>query len=125
MKSMGFEDFKKVLLKKKSLLLTADQNIDKEIKKDIEGRHGDDVDIAESAYEQEMAYLFKSRGKDELRLIDEAIKRIDHGEYGVCAECGEKISKKRLAAQPYSILCVQCQEENEKSEAGENPAFKS
>ncbi|MDH4182960.1 MAG: TraR/DksA family transcriptional regulator [Nitrospinota bacterium] len=125
MKTTGFEDIKKVLLQKKSLILKTDRNIDKEIKKDIESRHGDDVDVAESAYEQEMAYLFKSRGKDELRLIDEALKRIDQGEYGICAECDEKISKKRLAAQPYSILCVQCQEEVEKAQAGENPAIKS
>ena len=125
MKSHGFEDIKKLLLKKRAILLKADENIGKEIKRDLEGRHGDDVDIAESAYEQEMAYLLKSRGKDELRIIEEAIKRIDQGEYGICAECEEKISKKRLAAQPYSILCVQCQEENEKSQAAENKVFKS
>ncbi|MDH5508864.1 MAG: TraR/DksA family transcriptional regulator [Nitrospinota bacterium] len=125
MKSQEFEDFRKLLLKKRALLLKADENIDREIKRDLEGRHGDEADIAESAYEQEMAYLFKSRGKDELRLIEEALKRIDHGEYGTCAECEGKIAKKRLAAQPYSILCVHCQEESEKTQAGENPAFKS
>ena len=124
MKSPGFQDIKKALLKKKALLIKSDQNIDRDIKRDMEGRHGDDVDVAESAYEQEMAYLFKSRGKDELRLIEEALRRIDHGDYGTCAECGEKISKKRLAALPYSILCVQCQEEMEKSQAGENSAYK-
>jgi len=122
MKSLGFEDFRKLLLKKRAMLLKSDENIDKDLKRDIEGRHGDDVDIAESSYEQEMAYLFKSRGKDELRLIDEAIKRIDQGEYGTCAECEGKIAKKRLLVQPYSILCIHCQEEMEKLQAKENLA---
>ncbi len=113
MRSKDFQNIKKLLLEKRALLLAADQNIDQEIKKEIENRHGDDVDVAESAYEQEMAYLFKSRGQDELRLIDEALQKIEKKEYGICAECGDKISGKRLAIQPYSIFCVQCQEEME------------
>ncbi len=113
MQSKDFQNIKKLLLKKKALLLDADQNINQEIKKEIENRHGDDVDKAESAYEQEMAYLFKSRGQDELRLIEEALQKIEKEEYGICSECGDKISGKRLAVQPYSIFCVQCQEEME------------
>ncbi len=117
MRSKDFQNIKNLLLKKKALLLAADQNIDQEIKKEIENRHGDDVDVAESAYEQEMAYLFKSRGQGELRLIDDALQKIEKEEYGICAECGDKISGKRLAVQPYSIFCVQCQEEMEQGGA--------
>lgn len=120
---MDFENIKKLLLQKKSILMATDQNIDQKIKKEIENRHGDDVDVAESAYEQEMAYLFKSRGQDELKIINEALNKIEKGEYGICGECGEKITKKRLAAMPYSIFCVECQEEMEQKGPGENAAF--
>ncbi|MBI4827424.1 MAG: TraR/DksA family transcriptional regulator [Nitrospinae bacterium] len=117
MKSQSFDDIKKLLLKRRAALLKADRGFDREIRNEIESRHGDDVDVAESAYEQEMAYMFKNRGQEEVRLIDEALLRIEKGEYGICAECGEKISKKRLQVRPYSILCVDCQQELEKEEA--------
>lgn len=117
MKSGDFKDIKRLLLKKRAMLLENDEHIDKEIKKESGSRHGDDVDVAESAYEQEMAYLMKSRGQNELRQIEEALERIDKGEYGICAECGDKIAKKRLEVQPYSILCVDCQEEVERSKS--------
>ena len=120
---MDFENIKKLLLQKKSILMATDQNISQEIKKEIENRHGDDVDVAESAYEQEMAYLFKSRGQDELKIINEALKKIETGKYGICGECGDKIAKKRLAAMPYSIFCVECQEEMEQKGPGKNAAF--
>jgi len=47
---------------------------------------------------------------DELRLIDEALERIGRGEYGVCIECGEHISERRLETFPYAARCVACQE---------------
>lgn len=122
-KQVDFESIKKLLLQKRSILMATDQNISQEIKKEIENRHGDDVDVAESAYEQEMAYLFKSRGQDELKIINIALKKIEKGEYGICGECGDKIAKKRLAAMPYSIFCVECQEEMEKRGPGENALF--
>ena len=114
-KPVEFQDINKLLLRKRAILLKADHDIDQEIKKEVENRHGDDVDVAESSYEQEMAYLHKSRKLDELRLIEEALKRIEKGEYGVCADCDEKIAKKRLAVQPYSILCIECQEQLERT----------
>lgn len=47
---------------------------------------------------------------DELRLIDDAINRMDRGEYGVCIDCGEHISEKRLETFPYAARCIACQE---------------
>jgi len=122
MKPSEYQDIKKLLLKKKALLLKADHSFGEEIKNKDQAGRGDEADVAETAYEQEMAYLFKSRGQDEVRLIDEALKRIEKGEYGICAECGETISKKRLAVQPYSILCINCQNELERMESKKDGA---
>ena len=110
MKPRNFDKIKALLIRKKAALIKADRDFDKEIREEIENRHGDDVDIAEADYEQELSFQLKTRGQDELRRIDEALARMEQGEYGVCAECGEDIPKKRLEAQPYSILCVECQE---------------
>lgn len=56
------------------------------------------------------------------QLLDEAIRRLAEGTYGLCAECGVEISEKRLAAVPFAKLCVECQSKEElleKIEKGE------
>ncbi|MBI4666113.1 MAG: TraR/DksA family transcriptional regulator [Nitrospinae bacterium] len=117
MKTNEYSDFKKLLKRKRAMLLEADKSLEQDLKKETDTRHGDDADMAESSYEQEMSFYLKTRGQDELRQIDDALDRIENGEYGVCAECGAEIPKKRLEVQPFSIHCVQCQEKMEKKVA--------
>ncbi len=47
---------------------------------------------------------------DELRLIDEALSRIEKNEYGQCVDCQEPIAEKRLEHFPYAARCIVCQE---------------
>ena len=117
MKPSDLNDFKKVLKRKRAMLMETDKSLEQDIKKVTDIRHGDEADIAESSYEQEMAFYLKTRGQDELRQIDEALERIEKGEYGVCDECGGEIPRKRLEVQPYSLHCVDCQDKMEKKVA--------
>jgi len=48
--------------------------------------------------------------------IDEALKRIEKGEYGYCEETGEEIGIKRLEARPIATLCIEAQERHENYE---------
>lgn len=60
----------------------------------------------------------RDRERKLLSKIDEAIVRIDEGEYGACEDCGEAIGLKRLEARPVTTLCIDCktiQETREKS----------
>jgi DnaK suppressor protein len=50
----------------------------------------------------------------ELKLIDEALKKIKEGTFGDCELCGQGISIKRLEAVPFAKLCVKCQKNEEK-----------
>jgi DnaK suppressor protein len=45
-----------------------------------------------------------------LREIRAALQRIDRGSFGICLNCEEGISAKRLAAVPWTALCIVCQE---------------
>jgi DnaK suppressor protein len=47
---------------------------------------------------------------DEINLIEQALSRIEKGEYGLCIDCGEAISNKRLEHYPYAARCIVCQE---------------
>ncbi len=52
-----------------------------------------------------------------LHGIDESLRKIREGTYGICEECGEEISQKRLKVLPTATLCVSCQGSKEQLEA--------
>jgi DnaK suppressor protein len=54
---------------------------------------------------------------DTLARIDEALVRLDAGEYGRCAECREDISERRLRALPFAVRCAACEETREQRDA--------
>ena len=61
----------------------------------------------------------RDRERKLLSKIEEAIGRLDEGEYGVCDGCGEDIGIKRLEARPVTTFCIDCktlQETKEKSQ---------
>ncbi len=59
-------------------------------------------------YQREMASRFKSLESQALRDIDDALRRIAAGTYGICASCGGKISQARLRIVPHARLCMRC-----------------
>ena len=75
---------------------------------------GDEVD---SAVELEMENLRSALSGMEiqrLKQIEEALRRIEEGTYGYCAECGEPIEEGRLLAKPFATLCISCMEARER-----------
>jgi RNA polymerase-binding protein DksA len=115
MKPKDFTNIVKALKQKRAYLMQTGKDIDRDILDEAANRHGDDIDLAEADYEQEISIFLKSRTSDEIRHIDEALDRVVKGMYGSCDECGDEIPKKRLEALPYTIYCVDCQQELEKA----------
>ena len=56
-----------------------------------------------------------SQAATELDQVNQALARLDAGEYGLCAHCEEPIAEARLKALPYATLCIQRAEEAEES----------
>ena len=50
-----------------------------------------------------------------LNKINDALGRLEQGDYGNCFECGEEIAEKRLRALPFAVRCKDCEEAREKS----------
>lgn len=68
-------------------------------------------DFAEQATQRENDDVLTSLDVDtkaRLREIDNALSRIENGEYGICNTCGEEIDEKRLQAIPYASQCINC-----------------
>lgn len=70
----------------------------------------DELDAARSSTDVATHASLIERAEDRLRLIDEALARIDKGSYGICAECGDDIPLARLKALPFALFCVDCQQ---------------
>lgn len=71
------------------------------------------ADKAESSYTKEFLLSLSDAEREQLFLIDSALRRIDRGEFGQCQLCQKEISKKRLNALPWTSLCIECQEKSE------------
>jgi DnaK suppressor protein len=48
-----------------------------------------------------------------LNKVDDALKRLEQGNYGNCFDCGEEIAEKRLRALPFAVRCKDCEEARE------------
>ena len=71
------------------------------------------ADMSADTYERELSVNIASSEQEVLYQIDEALKQIDDGTYGVCQECSKPIAMSRLKAVPYTSLCIGCQRAKE------------
>jgi len=72
------------------------------------------ADAGSDAYDRDFALNLLSQEQDALFEIDEALKRLVRGTYGVCEMSGKQIPKARLEARPFARFTVECQNEIEK-----------
>jgi RNA polymerase-binding transcription factor DksA len=78
------------------------------------------ADAGSTAYERDFALSILSQEQDALYEIEEAIKRIEQGTYGVCEMSGEGIPMARLDALPFARLTVACQAQMERENSNRN-----
>jgi RNA polymerase-binding transcription factor DksA len=79
------------------------------------------ADAGSDAYERDFALSLFTQEQDHLYEIDEALKRIENGSYGICELSGEAIPTARLEAQPFARYTVACQTEFEKQKRVSRP----
>lgn len=66
------------------------------------------ADVASEDYLRNLDASFQENDQLLLEKIQQAIARIDNGEYEDCTECGAKIDQERLQALPYASTCTEC-----------------
>ncbi len=73
----------------------------------------DEGDMANMSHNRAVTNTLTEARAHRLKAIEEALERIDRGEYGSCKRCEQNIHIKRLIAMPWARLCLQCQTELE------------
>lgn len=115
---------RKTFLKKMRETLTAQKDqileqLDEEFRVGKEGtlEEGmDTYDLASEERDREINLILSDRDRDKLKSIEDALERIESGNYGLCEMCEEEIAPQRLEALPFTLLCVSCQSDLEKEE---------
>ena len=110
------DKFKQLLqVKREALLKELEYLEDASLKSTITESTGDITaysyhmaDQGTDAMEREKAFHFASREGRFLYHLDQALRRIEDGTYGVCEECGTLIPEDRLEAVPHARLCINC-----------------
>ena len=74
----------------------------------------DAYDLASEERDREINFILSDRERVKLKQIDDALERLDDGTYGVCESCGLEIAEERLDAMPFTRLCRDCQQDQER-----------
>ena len=116
MKKKDLKRFREILEEKKAEILTnARRTLAEDMTLDTDDL-ADEMDLASSEYLQSFIFRLRGREKTFLNKIDKALAKIDNGSFGVCENCEEDISVKRLEARPETTLCIRCKEDQERIE---------
>ncbi|MGZ4128268.1 MAG: TraR/DksA family transcriptional regulator [Actinomycetota bacterium] len=73
------------------------------------------ADAGSFTFEREKELSIGNNIRDLLEKVNHALSAIDHGTYGICENCGNPIAKARLLALPYSTLCLNCKQIDERT----------
>ena len=77
---------------------------------------GDSIDESVDEQGTSTTLRLKDRERNLLTKINDALNRIDDGDYGFCENCGDPIGTGRLRARPMATLCIECKEDEEREE---------
>jgi DnaK suppressor protein len=82
----------------------------------------DAVESSEADIQEELEFALIQMKSETLNKVNDALFRLEQGDYGYCYECGEEIAEKRLRALPFAVRCKDCEEQREIAEQRERQA---
>src|SRR4051794_39034154 len=79
----------------------------------------DAVESSESDIQDDIEFALIQMKSETLNKVNDALMRLQQGDYGNCFECGEEIAEKRLRALPFAVRCKDCEEAREMAQQRE------
>ena len=76
----------------------------------------DAVESSEADIQEDIEFALIQMKSETLTKVNDALSRLEHGNYGYCFECGEEIAEKRLRALPFAVRCKDCEAAREAAE---------
>jgi DnaK suppressor protein len=79
----------------------------------------DAVESSEADIQDDIEFALIQMKSETLNKVNDALMRLEQGDYGNCFDCGEEIAEKRLRALPFAVRCKDCEEAREVAEQRE------
>lgn len=111
------DEFRQILLAERDKIV---KSVEEGLKTDLPAsadKMPDANDLASARYEQGFAMRLKGRERVLLNKVEQALRRLESGDYGYCDICDDEINPRRLRARPVTTLCIECKEEQEMGES--------
>ena len=108
----------------KEFLLDEKRRLWNELRVELFDKLGEDLseqyDIPQDIADRGVLDLLEDTGlaladirREQLTQMNEALSKLESGNYGICDECGTEIGEARLRVTPYATCCVACQQQRE------------
>jgi len=78
--------------------------------------YADPADRATAESDRAFTLRLRDRERKLIKKVQQALTRIEEGEFGICVECGDDIGIARLKARPMTTLCINCKSKQEEDE---------
>ena len=111
------ESLRRMLLERRQALtreideLLAQRRTDQRLQREQSVADPGDLSLQDATGDQQISILeIRNRMRNQ---VDEALRRLEEGTYGICEDCGRPISPERLKAVPFARRCVDCQRQAE------------
>jgi DnaK suppressor protein len=108
--SKQIEELKEILLERKELITSNIEGSRQSIDSLKNSECNDEYDYAEVSSDSFKEGIIANQQIKELGEIEDALKRIQKGTYGICEMCDETIAIGRLRAKPFAKFCTPCRE---------------
>lgn len=99
----------------KQRLLDAKDEIEARLARTHKHLYGKEAPVSANFHEQvvessndALVHTLEEEGRAELQQINQALQRIDSGDYPYCSKCGNAIGEARLMAIPFTAVCIKC-----------------
>ena len=93
---------------------TAEKGLERLFDDGTEGAGRDPADVGSTNFERDQEMSLVQNARDMLDQAQNALRRLDSGQYGWCEVCGQPIGKDRLIGFPRATLCLACKQREER-----------
>jgi len=118
-----YVELKRILEERRREILAQVQEKMRDVRADGGAADGkgvlDAAETSEADIQDDIEFALIQMKSETLHRIEEALARLESGQFGDCFECGDEISERRLRALPFAVRCKDCEEAREVAERRE------
>ncbi|MGH9383684.1 MAG: TraR/DksA family transcriptional regulator [Vicinamibacterales bacterium] len=119
---LRYAELKRMLEERQRELLTEVQGKIRDVRLEGSDKPHEVLDQGETSevdIQEDIEFALIQMKAETLNKINEALSRLEEGNYGFCFECGEEIAEARLRALPFAVRCKDCEEARENAQQRE------